>query len=123
MSDRVLTLGSDTIGVSEYTGVPMTAKFVLKRASNGKYHFNLQAANGENIATSELYETKASAEKGIESVRMNAQRAEIDDRSEEAGRAGRAVPKPQSARQQSGMPKPQPPRQPSDMKQNAHAKA
>lgn len=103
----------------------MTAKFVLKRASNGKYHFNLQAANGENIATSELYETKASAEKGIESVRMNAQRAEIDDRSEPAGRepAGRAVPKPQSARQQSGMPKPQPPRQPSDMKQNAHAKA
>jgi uncharacterized protein YegP (UPF0339 family) len=98
----------------------MTAKFVLKRASNGKYQFNLQAANGENIATSELYETKASAEKGIESVRMNAQRAEIDDRSEPAGRA---VPKPQSARQQSGMSKPQPPRQPSDMKQNAHAKA
>ena len=77
----------------------MAAKFVLKRANNGKFHFNLQAANGEIIATSELYETKASAEKGIESVRMNAQRAEIDDRSEQA------APKPQPPRQHSGMPK------------------
>jgi uncharacterized protein YegP (UPF0339 family) len=95
----------------------MTAKFVLKRASNGKYHFNLQAANGENIATSELYETKASAEKGIESVRMNAQRADIDDRSEQA------APKPQQAKQHSSLPKPQPPREPSDMKPTARAKA
>ena len=62
----------------------MAAKFVLKRATNGKYHFNLQAANGEIIATSELYESKASAEKGIESVRANAPRAALDDRSEAA---------------------------------------
>lgn len=61
----------------------MAGKFVLKRASNGKFHFNLQAANGEIIATSELYESKASAEKGIESVRVNAPRAALDDRSDQ----------------------------------------
>jgi uncharacterized protein YegP (UPF0339 family) len=61
----------------------MAAKFVLKRSTNGKYHFNLQAANGEIIATSELYESKASAEKGIESVRVNAPRAALDDRCEQ----------------------------------------
>jgi uncharacterized protein YegP (UPF0339 family) len=61
----------------------MAAKFVLKRSTNGKYHFNLQAANGEIIATSELYESKASAEKGIESVRVNAPRAALDDRSDQ----------------------------------------
>jgi hypothetical protein len=67
----------------------MAAKFVLKRSANGKYHFNLQAANGEIIATSELYESKASAQKGIESVRVSAPRAALDDRCEQA-----AVPKP-----------------------------
>jgi uncharacterized protein YegP (UPF0339 family) len=61
----------------------MAGKFVLKRASNGKFHFNLQAANGEIIATSELYESKASAEKGIESVRVNAPQAALDDRSDQ----------------------------------------
>jgi uncharacterized protein len=61
----------------------MAAKFVLKRSTNGKYHFNLQAANGEIIASSELYESKASAQKGIDSVRVNAPRAALDDRSEQ----------------------------------------
>jgi hypothetical protein len=66
----------------------MAGKFVLQRSGNGKYHFNLQAANGEIVATSQMYETKASAEKGIESVRVNAPRAALDDRCEQA------VPKP-----------------------------
>ncbi len=102
----------------------MTAKFVLKRADNGKYHFDLRAANGEIIATSELYDNKASAEKGIESVRMNAQRAELDDRSESAS-PRQQQPKPQPPKQQSGssMPKPQSARQQPDMKPKAHAKA
>lgn len=37
--------------------------------------FNLKAANGQVILTSELYKTKASAENGIESVRKNSARA------------------------------------------------
>ena len=59
----------------------VAAKFVLKRGSSGKWHFNLVATNGQVIASSESYETKASALKGIESVKRNAPNAEIDDQS------------------------------------------
>ena len=57
----------------------MAAKFVLKKGSTGKFHFNLHAANGQIIATSEHYESKAAALNGIESVQKNAPVAEIDD--------------------------------------------
>jgi uncharacterized protein YegP (UPF0339 family) len=50
----------------------MAAKFVLKKGSTGKFRFNLVATNGQVIATSESYETKASAINGIESVKRNA---------------------------------------------------
>ena len=55
----------------------MAGKFVLKKGSSGKYHFNLVATNGQVIATSETYERKASALNGIESVKKNAPDAEI----------------------------------------------
>lgn len=57
----------------------MAGKFQLKKGSTGKFHFNLVATNGQVIATSEAYESKASALKGIESVRKNAPEAELDD--------------------------------------------
>jgi uncharacterized protein YegP (UPF0339 family) len=57
----------------------MAAKFVLKKGSTGKFRFNLVATNGQVIATSESYESKASAISGIESVKRNAPNAEIDD--------------------------------------------
>jgi len=37
------------------------------------------ATHGEVIATSEAYNSKASAMKGVESVRKNAPSAEVDD--------------------------------------------
>ncbi|QCR35317.1 YegP family protein [Nissabacter sp. SGAir0207] len=46
--------------------------FEIKKARNGRYHFELKASNGEIILTSELYATKASAENGISSVQHNA---------------------------------------------------
>lgn len=52
----------------------MAAKFELKQAKDGQFMFNLKAANGQVILTSELYKQKASAENGIESVRKNANR-------------------------------------------------
>jgi uncharacterized protein YegP (UPF0339 family) len=64
------------MGRSVVTGL---AKFVLKRSQAGDYNFNLVATNGEVIATSESYKTKASAVNGIESVRRNAAGAELDD--------------------------------------------
>ena len=50
----------------------MAGKFDLKKSPSGKFMFNLKAGNGQIILTSELYETKASAENGIESVKKNA---------------------------------------------------
>jgi uncharacterized protein YegP (UPF0339 family) len=61
----------------------MAGKFVLKKGSTGKYHFNLVAGNGQVIATSEAYERKQSALNGIESVKNNAPGAEIDDQTDE----------------------------------------
>jgi uncharacterized protein len=60
----------------------MAARFVLKKGSTGKYRFNLVATNGQIIATSEAYESNASALKGIESVKRNAPNAEVDDQTD-----------------------------------------
>ena len=57
----------------------MAGKFVLKKGSSGKFHFNLHASNGQVIATSEAYESKSAALNGIESVQKNAPDAKIDD--------------------------------------------
>lgn len=50
----------------------MSAKFEIKKSTNDKFLFNLKAGNGEVILTSEMYEAKASALTGIESVKTNA---------------------------------------------------
>ena len=57
----------------------MAAKFVVKKTSSGQFRFNLKAGNGEVIATSESYTTKAAALKGIESVKANAAGAAVED--------------------------------------------
>lgn len=57
----------------------MAGKFELKKTSNGQFRFNLKASNGQVIATSESYKTKAAALNGIESVRKNAGDAPLDD--------------------------------------------
>ena len=56
---------------------------MVKKGASGKYHFNLVAANGQVIATSEAYEQKQSAPHGIESVKQNAPGAEVDDQTGE----------------------------------------
>jgi len=55
-------------------GVAMSGKFNLKKSSNGQFHFNLLASNGQVILSSEQYKAHASALGGIESVRKNATR-------------------------------------------------
>jgi len=57
----------------------MSGKFVLKKGASGKFHFNLHAANGQIIATSEAYNSKEAALNGIESVKKNAPDARVDD--------------------------------------------
>jgi uncharacterized protein YegP (UPF0339 family) len=48
-------------------------------AKNGKPYFNLKAGNGQIIGNSEMYESLASRENGIESVKKNAPDAILDD--------------------------------------------
>ena len=52
-------------------------KFELYEDKGGEYRFRLKAKNGQIIATSESYKTKASCENGIESVKKNAPEAEV----------------------------------------------
>ncbi|APG23761.1 MULTISPECIES: YegP family protein [Syntrophotalea] len=62
----------------------MAGKFELKKAKDGQFMFNLKAANGQVILTSERYKAKPSAENGIESVRKNALREGAFERLENA---------------------------------------
>ncbi|AHF15807.1 YegP family protein [Niabella soli] len=50
-----------------------------KTSSNNKPFFNLKAGNGQVIGTSELYESEAARENGIESVKKNAPEAAVAD--------------------------------------------
>jgi len=55
----------------------MSAKFEVFQAKDGKFHFRLKAANGEIIAQSQGYASKANCMNGIESVKTNAASAEV----------------------------------------------
>ena len=67
------------------------SKFVTKEVSTG-VKFDLKATNGQTVATSEIYDTKAACLKGIESVKKNAPVANVEDQTVE-GYAAAAHPK------------------------------
>jgi uncharacterized protein len=48
------------------------SKFIISKRTNDEFQFNLKAANGQVILTSQGYSTKASCENGIASVRTHA---------------------------------------------------
>jgi uncharacterized protein YegP (UPF0339 family) len=50
----------------------MAARYEIVEDKAGKFRFQLKVANGEIIAASRNYDTKAGAAKGIESVKTNA---------------------------------------------------
>ncbi len=50
----------------------MAGKFVISKRKNGEFQFNLKAANGQVILTSEGYSALPGCENGIESVRKHA---------------------------------------------------
>lgn len=58
---------------------PDDARYDRKTSASGKYYFNLKAGNGEIIGTSEMYESTAGRDNGIESVKKNAPDAAVDD--------------------------------------------
>ncbi len=57
----------------------MPAKFVVKKGTTGKFRFNLLSSNGQVVASSESYNTKAAAMGGIRSVQKFAAEAEVED--------------------------------------------
>ena len=54
-------------------------KFEIKRASDGRYMFNVRAGNTQVIASSQMYSSMASCKNGIASVGVNAPLAAIED--------------------------------------------
>ncbi|MBE5774634.1 MAG: DUF1508 domain-containing protein [Clostridiales bacterium] len=66
-------------------------KFVVRTVASG-VKFDLKATNGQVIATSEVYSSKASCIKGLESVRKNAPIANLEDQTVE-GYAAATHPK------------------------------
>ena len=51
----------------------MAGKFEIKSGKTGKFRFNLKASNGQIILSSEAYDSRSAAVKGITSVKKNAQ--------------------------------------------------
>jgi uncharacterized protein YegP (UPF0339 family) len=58
---------------------PDDARYDRKTSTNGKAYFNLKSTNGQIIGTSEMYESVAARDNGIESVKKNAPTASVDD--------------------------------------------
>ncbi len=56
---------------------PDDGRYDRKTSANGKPFFNLKAGNGQVIGSSELYESEASRDNGIESVKKNAPGADV----------------------------------------------
>ncbi len=58
----------------------MSARFEFKQASDGQTYFNLVAANGEIVLTSERYASAAGARTGAASVLENAPQSQRYER-------------------------------------------
>lgn len=58
---------------------PIDNRYERKKSTNGKFYFNLKATNGQVIGNSEMYNSTASMENGIESVKKNGPDSEVSD--------------------------------------------
>lgn len=58
------------------------SKFVVRTVNSG-IKFDLKATNGQTIAASEIYESRAACLNGVESVRKNAPIANVEDQTVE----------------------------------------
>ena len=68
----------------------MPGKFVIKKGSTGKFRFTLLSTNGQVVATSEAYNSKASAMGGVRSVQKLAADAVVEDQTTKEWAAGEA---------------------------------
>jgi uncharacterized protein YegP (UPF0339 family) len=79
----------------------MPGKFVVKKGSTGKFRFNLLSTNGQVVATSEAYNSKASCMGGVRSVKSLAADAEIEDQTTKEWAAGEDARKAAAAAKKS----------------------
>jgi uncharacterized protein YegP (UPF0339 family) len=75
----------------------MPGKFVVKKGSTGKFRFSLLSTNGQVVATSEAYNSKASCMNGIRAVRNLAAEAEVEDQTTKEWAAGESTRKAAAA--------------------------
>ncbi len=79
-SEGYTTKASCTIGIeSVRTNSQDDARFDRLTAKNDQPYFNLKAANGQIIGTSQMYQSDAARSNGIASVATNAKDATVDD--------------------------------------------
>jgi uncharacterized protein YegP (UPF0339 family) len=71
----------------------LAGKFEVYQDRSGKYRFRLKASNGQVVASSETYESRAAAMKGAESVQRAAASASIEELVG-ARAGGRSAPAP-----------------------------
>jgi uncharacterized protein YegP (UPF0339 family) len=75
----------------------MPGKFIIKKGSTGKFRFSLVSTNGQIVATSEAYNSKASAMNGIKSVQKLAGDATVEDQTTKEWAAGETARKSAAA--------------------------
>lgn len=79
-SQRYASKASAQTGIeSVRKNSPSDARYGRLTAKDGSHYFNLTAANGEIIGSSEMYTTAAARDKGIESVKTNGPTAIVQD--------------------------------------------
>ena len=75
----------------------MPGKFVLKKGTTGKFRFSLISTNGQVVATSEAYNSKAAAQGGIRAVKKLAADAATEDQTTKEWAAAAGARKASSA--------------------------
>jgi len=64
---------------SVQTNSPLEERYERKESSNGKFFFNLKAANHQVTGSSQMYATAASRDAGIASVKTNGASTMVKD--------------------------------------------
>ena len=81
-SERYQARASAEAGIaSVQANASIDARYELKSAANGKEFFNLKAANGQVIGTSQMYASAASRDVGVASVKANGATQVVKDNS------------------------------------------
>jgi uncharacterized protein YegP (UPF0339 family) len=75
----------------------LPGKFVVKKGTTGKFRFSLVSSNGQIVATSEAYNSKASCMNGIKAVRNLATEASLEDQTTKEWAAGEEARKAAAA--------------------------